>query len=167
MELDTVILLLATMIVHASVAYCTVVFIFKRKGNELKEATSPKRLIELAERVFNEEFEYKGKKTNLLDVLTDKIQEKLVNYAKGPEAVTAMNGFIELISKTVLVKVQNWAGGKIGGTMKGINASVDGAQVDIMGAIKQMIMNKILGSPVISNLLGGAQAPPPGGAPPG
>jgi hypothetical protein len=47
METDVVLLLILTLIGHSTVAYTTVWYIFKRKGNELKAATSPENMVRM------------------------------------------------------------------------------------------------------------------------
>ncbi len=100
------------------------------------------------------------------DIISQKIQDKLVLYCKSPEAINAMNAFIEVMGKTVQDKIAKWAGGKITGATQQIKAGQNAAEGDIMSMVKQVIMQKIMGSPVVQNMIGGVLGPAPVGLPP-
>ena len=53
MDVDTIILLLATLVGHSVVAYSTVYYIFKRKGQELAEYAKPEKLVPMLVGVMN------------------------------------------------------------------------------------------------------------------
>ncbi len=159
MDFDVALLLILTLIGHSTVAYTTVWYIFKKKGDELRNFGRPANLVKVIEKVFTEKLEEGSDKT-LFTVICDKIGNhvftKFMDWALSDQAAAISD---KLVEKAVL-RVKQYIGGLQTGLTRTANRGVAEAELDIGGLIKKIIVNKIMQSPAVQNMLGGPPPPP-------
>ena len=87
MDMDTVLLLLLTLLGHSTVAYGTVWYIFKRKSQELAEFAKPEKLVPILIGVMNyrkpPEPGQEGESQTMLEALCGYLGASLGRYISG------------------------------------------------------------------------------------
>ena len=87
MDMDTVLLLLLTLLGHSTVAYTTVWYIFKRKSAELAEFAKPEKLVPILIGVMNyrkpAEPGQEGESQTMLEALCGYLGASLGRYISG------------------------------------------------------------------------------------
>lgn len=147
MDPDVALLLILTLIGHSTVAYTTVWYIFKKKGEELKKFGEPENLA----RVIGEVMGQKGMK-DIVAKIGDVVFDKFLTWALSDQAAAVAD---KLVEKTVL-RVKQYLGGVQTGLLRSAQKGVADAEVDIGGIIKKIIINKIMQSDLVKKVMGEA-----------
>ncbi len=159
MESDVMLLLILTLIGHSTVAYTTVWYIFKKKGEELKNFGKPENLVRVITEVFESPISKDDKRTLFQFVCSkvgDHVFTKFMDWALSDQAAAIGD---KLVEKAVL-RVKQYIGGLQTGVNRSVNKGINDAELDIGGIIKKIFVNKIMGSPAVQQLLGNAPPPP-------
>lgn len=136
------------MIVHASVAYCSIIFVFKRKGKELESALDGEKGQKMMGKISDAVME---RMTQYLEELFDpeKKDDPIIKHRRE-----VIGAFLEALKHSVITGLKEYIGGMESATRNKVNA-----KIDIPGMIAQFIMGKVMQqmAPIMGN------PPPPGG----
>ena len=154
MELDTVLLLVATLIGHSMVAYTTVWYIFKKKSSELAEYAKPEKLVPLLIGVMN---------------YREPVKPGEPDDTPHPTMLEALCGYLG-------ASLGRYISGMMGRTARDVNSAALQAIGEKVPIVKAMLgipgMAKIMKNPMVQQFigpaiekaLGGQGGPPEGGA---
>ena len=95
---------------------------------------------------------------SMADRLGELLLEKVLTWAESPQAAAVA----DRVTEKIVDKIKKWAGGKMTGMGNQAKSGIAGAELDIGAMIKQAIMQRVMGAPVVQQFLNPAQAPPPG-----
>lgn len=153
MEMDVLMVLLLTLILHASVAYMSIIFVFKKKSGELRNYVEgpemKSKLLNWFSGMLNEEIEFDGQKGKIIDLagdvavgkclafietekgkelidgVGDIVVDKTLGFLESNEGKQMLSGVLDAAGAVVTQRIQEWLGGHLGQINKNIRGMGD------------------------------------------